>query len=222
MRPLPKGADGNIFRSASISKANYQNVRGGQLSAGSVLRAVLLFAALFGFWLAMSGHYKWWLVMLGAMIAFGLTFWAMWLDLADKEGFPVHMGLRAIIYWPWLMLEIITSALDVTRRIILLEKGIAPAMKRVRAGQKTPEGLTTFANSITLTPGPSRSWSTGRITTWWCMGSSRRTSTILKVAKWIAGCVGSRAAPDVRCCDDRCADFARAAGGPRQPRPHGV
>jgi multicomponent Na+:H+ antiporter subunit E len=153
MRPLPKGADGNIFRSASISKANYQNVRGGQLSAGSVLRAVLLFAALFGFWLAMSGHYKWWLVMLGAMIAFGLTFWAMWLDLADKEGFPVHMGLRAIIYWPWLMLEIITSALDVTRRIILLEKGIAPAMKRVRAGQKTPEGLTTFANSITLTPG---------------------------------------------------------------------
>lgn len=114
---------------------------------------MLLFAALFGFWLAMSGHYKWWLVMLGALIALGLTVWAIWIELADREGFPVHMGLRAVVYWPWLLLEIITSALDVTRRILLLEKGIAPSLKRVRASQKTPEGLTTFANSITLTPG---------------------------------------------------------------------
>jgi multicomponent Na+:H+ antiporter subunit E len=124
-----------------------------RLSAGYLGRALFLFFALFGFWLAMSGHYKWWLVMLGALISLGLTIWAIAIDLADREGFPIHMGFRALVYWPWLMLEIVTSALDVTRRIILLERGIAPAMKRISASQKTTEGLTTFANSITLTPG---------------------------------------------------------------------
>ena len=71
----------------------------------------------------------------------------------DDEAFPIKLIPTGIIYWPWLALEIVKSALDVTRLIVNPKLPISPKMVRVKTTQDSAVGLTTYANSITLTPG---------------------------------------------------------------------
>ncbi len=74
------------------------------------------------------------------------------MDVVDHEGFPIHMGPKAITYWPWLIWEIIKANIDVALIIIKPELKIRPIMFRAEASQKTEVGQVTYANSITLTP----------------------------------------------------------------------
>jgi len=75
------------------------------------------------------------------------------MDVADHEGFPIHMGPQAVTYWPWLIWEIIKANIDVAAIIIRPKLEISPVMFRTHASQKTEVGQVTYANSITLTPG---------------------------------------------------------------------
>jgi len=75
------------------------------------------------------------------------------MEVADREGHPVHLGPSAITYWPWLAKEILKSALDVSRIILDPELPASPTLVRFKPRQKTAVGLVTHANSITLTPG---------------------------------------------------------------------
>ena len=77
---------------------------------------------------------------------------AMRMDVIDHEAVPVHLTLKAILYWPWLLWEIVKANIDVTRRVLGLAE-ISPTMVRIQATQKSDLGLVIFANSITLTPG---------------------------------------------------------------------
>ena len=65
----------------------------------------------------------------------------------------IHLSFRAVTYWPWLGIEIAKSAWDVTKLILNPKLPISPTFIRVRASQRTPVGIATYANSITLTPG---------------------------------------------------------------------
>ena len=58
-----------------------------------------------------------------------------------------------MVFWPWLAWQIVLSAWNVTRIVLDPALPISPRMVKVRANQKTAVGLTTYANSITLTPG---------------------------------------------------------------------
>jgi multicomponent Na+:H+ antiporter subunit E len=73
--------------------------------------------------------------------------------LTDPEGFPVHLGLRVLSYWGWLLKEIVKSAWDVSRIIIHPRLPISPTMVSFRPTQHSSVGLVIHANSITLTPG---------------------------------------------------------------------
>ena len=126
---------------------------GGRSVLSDGFRAASLFAVLFGYWLLLSGHYTLWLTASGAITCIIVAFWAFRLGVTDAEGTPVHLIGRAVIYWPWLVIEIIKAALDVSWRIVHPAMPISPDLRRFKATQKTPEGLTTYANSITLTPG---------------------------------------------------------------------
>ena len=126
---------------------------GERSSLSNAVRAAALFAVLFGYWLLLSCHYTLWLNSAGVITCAIVAGWAYRLDLSDKEGTPVHLIGRALIYWPWLVVEIIKAALDVSWRIVHPALPISPNLRRFKATQKTPEGLTTYANSITLTPG---------------------------------------------------------------------
>jgi len=118
------------------------------------LRLVSTFLTLFGFWLLLSGHYTGFLMMAGVLSALGVVLFARRMGIADQEGHPVDLVLRALFsYWPWLLKEIVKSALQVSAIILNPRLPISPTMLHVRATQKTDVGRTTFANSITLTPG---------------------------------------------------------------------
>jgi multicomponent Na+:H+ antiporter subunit E len=117
------------------------------------MRMVALVAALFAFWLLLSGIYTPFFVLtgLGASIAVAALAWRM--DVSDREGHPVHLTLGAAAYWPWLVGEIAKSGWRVARIIVDPRLPISPTLARFKPSQKTAVGLVTHANSITLTPG---------------------------------------------------------------------
>lgn len=117
------------------------------------LRLILIAVTLYVYWLLLSGHYTLWLVVSGAVLTVAVVAFTYAKGIIDAEGFPVERVGGGLAYWPWLAWQIVLSALRVTRIILDPRLPISPSMVRVRAKQTTPVGLTTYANSITLTPG---------------------------------------------------------------------
>ncbi len=117
------------------------------------MRIAALVVTLFAFWLLLSGIYTPFLVLagLGASIAVAALAWRM--DVADREGYPIHLALGAAVYWPWLIKEIVRCGWQVARIILDPRLPVSPALVRFRPSQKSTVGLVTHANSITLTPG---------------------------------------------------------------------
>jgi len=105
------------------------------------------------FWLTLSGNYTAFLITAGVISSVIIALLAYRMNIADREGHPIHLGLSALTYWPWLIWQIIFSALNVTRIIVSPSLPISPTLTRVKMSQKSDVGRVTFANSITLTPG---------------------------------------------------------------------
>lgn len=117
------------------------------------MRLVLITVTLFAYWLLLSGHYDAWLVISGAVLSVAVVAFCHFKGITDEEGFPVEELPRGLIYWPWLGWQMVLSALNVSRIILDPRLPISPTMIRVDAKQRSAVGLTTYANSITLTPG---------------------------------------------------------------------
>ena len=117
------------------------------------MRLVVMFGALFAYWLLLSGHYETWMVASGGALCMAVVVFCWAKGIADKEGFPVELIPRGFVYWPWLAWQIVLSGLRVTRLILNPALPISPTLVRVDAEQKTAVGLVSYANSITLTPG---------------------------------------------------------------------
>jgi len=118
-----------------------------------MLHSAILFVLFYAFWLLMSGHYTPFLLGMGAASSAAVVWLARRMDVADREGHPVHLGWSALLYWPWLVKEILKSALEVSRVVLDPRLPVSPTVVRFRPRQKTVVGLVTHANSITLTPG---------------------------------------------------------------------
>jgi len=116
------------------------------------VHAVSLGLILFASWLLMSGVFLSLILVLGIVSCAIVVFIAMRMDVVDHEAVPLHITFRALLYWPWLMTEIVKANFDVTKMVLGLTP-ISPTMVQIKATQKTDLGLVTFANSITLTPG---------------------------------------------------------------------
>ncbi len=117
------------------------------------MRYISLAGFLFAFWIALSGHYTPMLVVAGAASAVICVLAAIRMRVADAEGHPIELFWGAITYFPWLAAEIAKSAWAVAKIILNPKLPISPTMTVVRANQRTPAGVATYANSITLTPG---------------------------------------------------------------------
>jgi multicomponent Na+:H+ antiporter subunit E len=118
-----------------------------------VRRALILLLFLFGIWLLWSGYFELLLISFGAGSAALVVWICVRLRTTDREGVPVWLMPRALLFVPWLLLEIVKANLDVTRRILHPRLPISPVLFEVPASQKTDLGRVIFANSITLTPG---------------------------------------------------------------------
>jgi len=108
---------------------------------------------LYVFWLLLSGYFTAFLMTAGAASAIAVVLLARRMDIVDHEGHPIHLGLRLFTYWPWLVVEIVKSAWDVSKIILDPRLPISPTLIRVKTSQKTEVGVVVYANSITLTPG---------------------------------------------------------------------
>lgn len=119
-----------------------------------MLHAISLSAVLAALWLLLSGYFEPLLLGLGAA-SIVLTVWlAHRMDVVDHEGHPIHLIFHALlVYWPWLGWQIVKSNWDMAKVILNPKLPIHPHVFDTKATQKTEVGRTTYANSITLTPG---------------------------------------------------------------------
>jgi multicomponent Na+:H+ antiporter subunit E len=118
-----------------------------------LIHAISLSAVLFGVWLLLSGHYTPLLLGLGGVSTLLVVAISLRMDVVDHEGHPLHLGLRILWYWPWLIVQVLRANVDVARRVLSPSLPISPRMFKVRATQRTDLGRVIYANSITLTPG---------------------------------------------------------------------
>ncbi len=118
-----------------------------------MLHSISLGLLLFGVWLLLSGLFEPLLLGLGVVSCLVVVLIAHRMDVIDREGHPIHLGWRIVIYWFWLALEIVKANIDVARRILDPKLPIHPRLIRLQASQRSELGLVIYANSITLTPG---------------------------------------------------------------------
>ena len=118
-----------------------------------MLQLTSLGIVLYAFWLLLSGYFTPFLLAAGAGSALGVVLFSRRMAVVDREGHPIQLAAAVFVYWPWLVKEIAKSAWDVSRIILDPRLPISPTLIRFRPTQRTAAGLTTHANSITLTPG---------------------------------------------------------------------
>jgi multicomponent Na+:H+ antiporter subunit E len=112
-----------------------------------------LLSTLFLFWILMSGMFTPFLLAAGAGSALAVSWIAHRMEVADREGHPLHLTPAALVYVPWLLKEIAKSGIAVARIIVQPSLPISPTLARFRPSQHSSVGLVAHANSITLTPG---------------------------------------------------------------------
>ena len=118
-----------------------------------MLHALSLGLVLFCLWLLLSGFFQILLISLGVASVVSVVWIAHRMDVIDHEGHPIHLTMRAFLYWPWLIVEIIKANIDVARVILRRKMPINPSLIEVKSTQETELGQVVYANSITLTPG---------------------------------------------------------------------
>jgi len=118
-----------------------------------VLHVLSLGLVLYGLWMLLSGYFQPLLLGLGAGSVLAVIWIAHRMDVIDHEGHPIHLTGRAFLYWPWLIVEIIKSNIDVAKVILSRKMPIHPSVIEIKATQETELGQVILANSITLTPG---------------------------------------------------------------------
>ncbi len=118
-----------------------------------MLRALGLGAILFGFWLALSGHYTPLLLSFGVGSCALTVYLSARMEAVDLERVPISMTWRLVSYAPWLMKEIFVANIQVARVILDPKMPISPSMVVFHGSQTTDMGRAIYANSITLTPG---------------------------------------------------------------------
>ncbi|MGI9484369.1 MAG: Na+/H+ antiporter subunit E [Geminicoccaceae bacterium] len=119
-----------------------------------MLQIVSLTVVLSVLWLLLSGHWHNPLLIGLGMASILLTMIvSIRMSVADREGHPIHLAFRGLLYWPWLVKEIVVANIDVAKAILGLTDAVRPSLFNIKASQRTDLGKTIYANSITLTPG---------------------------------------------------------------------
>ena len=104
-------------------------------------------------WLAWSGHMGPQMLAFGGIsvgVVAGITRRMDRFSGADRDE---PLGLRVILYLPWLLWQIVRSNVAVAMIVLNPKLPIGPSLIRVPASQRTAKGQVLYANSITLTPG---------------------------------------------------------------------
>jgi multicomponent Na+:H+ antiporter subunit E len=119
-----------------------------------LLQVFSLAVVMSGLWLLLSGHGTDPLLLgLGAASVVLTLVLSLRMGVVDREGHPVHLAVRGLLYWPWLIKEIVLANIDVAKAILGLTDDVRPSVFTIKASQTSDLGKAIYANSITLTPG---------------------------------------------------------------------
>jgi multicomponent Na+:H+ antiporter subunit E len=112
-----------------------------------------LLIALGVFWFAMSGMTEPLILVFGGISVVLSLALALRLNVIDGESSPYFRFHAFLAYWAWLIVEIAKANWRVIRACLKADLDINPALVRVKTVCRSNLAKTTFANSITLTPG---------------------------------------------------------------------
>lgn len=115
------------------------------------------FIILFGFWIFLSGHFDPFHLILGAVSCALVSSISGDLLFSRRRAGRKHLFevFRFIGYLPWLLYQVFIANLHIAFLVLhpRMTSLIDPHIIRFRVGLKSDMAVTTFANSITLTPG---------------------------------------------------------------------
>ncbi len=124
---------------------------------------VVRFAALYGFWIILSGRMQTKYLVMGAVCALLVTYLTQDLTqqpegvgsrLRGKQAYSVLVGIwRFMLYFVWLLWSVVQSNLEVAYLVLHPNMPIRPGLLRLRTKLRNRTGHIMLANSITLTPG---------------------------------------------------------------------
>jgi multicomponent Na+:H+ antiporter subunit E len=112
-----------------------------------------LFVVLLVTWVFLSGQMTWLHLGSGVVACVLITWFAVRAGMAGRAPMPFRAAATLLRYWPWLLYKILVANLDVAYRVWHPRMPIAPRLLTVPLRTRTDVGTTTYANSITLTPG---------------------------------------------------------------------
>lgn len=119
-----------------------------------MMRALFLFLVLGVYWALLSGQFhNTFLLAAGALCITLVIVLCSRMGLVDDEGAPARYYPRLAMYAPWLLWQVVLSNWDVLRRVWSVQMPIDPRMAKVPYSTRAGFVTTTYANSITLTPG---------------------------------------------------------------------
>lgn len=105
------------------------------------------------FWLLLSGYIQPLLLSFGAISVAIVLFVLKRMDAVDKEPMQIGSGHKVIGYLVWLLGQIISSSIYVTKLIWGSSNQISPSLVKIKTNHVPPKKQVLYANSITLTPG---------------------------------------------------------------------
>ncbi|WP_169569269.1 Na+/H+ antiporter subunit E [Sneathiella limimaris] len=117
------------------------------------MRTVSLILVLMAVWLLLSGIYTPLIIGFGIGSCILVALIARRMDVIDHEGLPVQLGYQIVLYWVWLIVEIVKANIDVAKCVLFPKKHLRPSLFVSRISQKSDLGKVIYANSVTLTPG---------------------------------------------------------------------
>lgn len=119
-----------------------------------MMPALYLFLLLGVFWALLSGQFhNSFLIAAGVLCITFIVWMSRRMGILDDEGVPARFYPRALAYLPWLAWQVVLANWDVFKRVWSPRLAIDPRMTRIAYSTRHPFVTTTYANSITLTPG---------------------------------------------------------------------
>ena len=105
------------------------------------------------FWLLLSGYIQPLLLSFG-VVSVLLVLWVLKrMDDVDQEPKFIGTNFKLARYIVWLIGEIFSSSLHVTKLVWGSKENVSPALAKIPAHDVNPQQRVLYANSITLTPG---------------------------------------------------------------------
>ena len=105
------------------------------------------------FWLLLSGFIQPLLLSFGIVSVAIVLLVLKRMDAVDQEPKLLNTDFRSIRYFSWLLGQIVSSSVYVTKLIWGSSDKISPALAKIPATNIPPNRRVLYANSITLTPG---------------------------------------------------------------------